>query len=124
MHVGAADSAPGFDDLAHDIAAKFSVSGFELIPSVMSDWNADWDTIYPFSAVSLRARSLISNLLTELCTKFLSPYKLDLPLREEYFDATEHHFTVSAVNDTIDSSAGTRSLTLKIGHPGIIWTGQ
>ncbi|GJJ11709.1 hypothetical protein Clacol_005946 [Clathrus columnatus] len=34
----------------------------------------------------------------------------------------EHTFKVSALNDTTDLSAGTRSLTLRIDHPGVIWT--
>jgi len=36
----------------------------------------------------------------------------------------EHRFTVTAVNDRIDKQAGKRHLTLKIDHPGIIWTGM
>lgn len=38
-------------------------------------------------------------------------------------DVLDHSFAVAAVNDTIDRAAGTRSLTLAITHPGIIWTG-
>ena len=53
----------------------------------------------------------------------MTPYKFDLPLRAEHQDVLQHDFTVSAVNDTIDEKAGTRSLTLVIKHPGIIWTG-
>ncbi len=34
-----------------------------------------------------------------------------------------HDFTVTAVNDKIDTVAGTRSFTLVVNHPGIIWTG-
>ncbi|KAI0091617.1 hypothetical protein BDY19DRAFT_983891 [Irpex rosettiformis] len=103
LHVGAADSAPGFNVLAHDIAERFGVPGAPPKYVAMNDWNPEWDTIYPFSA-------------------FITPYKLDLPLRPEYMDPLEHSFTVEAVNDNIDAEAGTRKLTLQVNHPGIIWT--
>jgi hypothetical protein len=32
-------------------------------------------------------------------------------------------FTVTALNDVIDTVAGTRSLTIQVYHPGVIWTG-
>lgn len=105
LHLAAADGAPGFDDLVHDITARFGADGVPPKAVVMDDWNGDWDTLYPFSA-------------------FLSPYKIDLPLDPAY-DAPwppAEQFTVSAVNDTLDESKGTRSLTLKIDHPGIMWT--
>ncbi|EKM50065.1 uncharacterized protein PHACADRAFT_153387 [Phanerochaete carnosa HHB-10118-sp] len=103
LHIAAADSAPGFDALAHDIAERFGVSGVPPTPVIMNDWNADWDTIYPFST-------------------FITPYKMELPLKEEYMDLLDYSFAVSAVNDHIDTAAGTRKLTLKVTHPGIIWT--
>jgi hypothetical protein len=31
---------------------------------------------------------------------------------------------VSALNDVVDTAAGTRSLTLKVHHLGLIWTGM
>ena len=34
----------------------------------------------------------------------------------------EQAFVVSAVNDVRDLVAGTRSLTIKVDHPGLIWT--
>ncbi|KZT10195.1 uncharacterized protein LAESUDRAFT_756379 [Laetiporus sulphureus 93-53] len=103
LHVAAADSAPGFDLLVSRIAETFSVSGALPMAMPMNLWNNDWDTMYPFSA-------------------FLTPYKFELPLRPEYLEAPEHDFTISAVNDTIDRVAGTRSLTISVSHPGIIWT--
>ncbi|KAI0676099.1 hypothetical protein C8Q78DRAFT_369024 [Trametes maxima] len=103
LHVAAADGAPGFHDLAADIAKEFSVPGVTPSSVVMDDWNSDWDTIYPFSA-------------------FLTPYKFDLPLRAEHQDPIEHDFTVTAINDKIDEAAGTRNFTLVVNHPGIIWT--
>ena len=36
--------------------------------------------------------------------------------------AEEQAFVVSAVNDVKDLVAGTRSLTIKVDHPGLIWT--
>ncbi|THH28363.1 hypothetical protein EUX98_g5818 [Antrodiella citrinella] len=103
LHIAAADGAPGFDALAQDIAKEFSLPGVVPTSIVMDDWNGDWDTIYPLS-------------------HFITPYKLDLPLKPEYQDALNHDFSVTAVNDTIDTVAGTRSFTLVVRHPGIIWT--
>ncbi|KAI0718042.1 hypothetical protein C8T65DRAFT_706971 [Cerioporus squamosus] len=81
------------------VAAADAAPGFHsLAADIAKQFGVpgDWDTMYPFSA-------------------FLTPYKLDLaPL--------EHDFTVTAVNDKIDEAAGTRSLTLIVTHPGIIWT--
>lgn len=37
-------------------------------------------------------------------------------------DPLDFSFTVTAVNDTTDTVAGTRQLTLLVTHPGIIWT--
>ena len=51
LHVAAADSAPGFDELAYDIAQRFGAPDSGPVPVVMNDWNPDWDTVYPFSAV-------------------------------------------------------------------------
>ncbi|KAI0364703.1 hypothetical protein BV20DRAFT_1029237 [Pilatotrama ljubarskyi] len=103
LHVASADGAPGFHELAVKIANEFSVPGATPTTVVMDDWNSDWDTMYPFSA-------------------FLTPYKFDLPLRAEHQDPIESAFTVTAVNDKIDEVAGTRSFTLLVNHPGIIWT--
>ncbi|KAI0343326.1 hypothetical protein BDW22DRAFT_1394270 [Trametopsis cervina] len=103
LHVGSADSAPGFDIIAKDIAQQFGTPGVPPAFVEMDDWNPEWDAIYPFSA-------------------FVSPYKLDLPLRPEYQDALDHSYSVVAVNDTVDKVAGTRSLTLQVNHPGIIWS--
>ena len=56
LHVAAADAAPGFHSLAWDIAKEFSVPDATPTTVVMNDWNSDWDTMYPFSAVSARRR--------------------------------------------------------------------
>ncbi|TCD69495.1 hypothetical protein EIP91_007425 [Steccherinum ochraceum] len=103
LHIAAADSAPGFHELAHDLAKEFSLPGDAPSPVIMDDWNGDWDTIYPLS-------------------HFITPYKLELPLKPEYMNAPDHTFSVTAINDTIDAKAGTRSFTLIVNHPGIIWT--
>ncbi|KAG9308049.1 hypothetical protein JVU11DRAFT_12616 [Chiua virens] len=106
LHIAAADGAPGFDDLVHDIADKFGADSTPPKAIIMDDYINDWDALYPFSA-------------------FLSPFKIDLPLAHAY-DAPwpiEERFSVTAVNDTIDVvQAGTRTLTIRIDHPGIIWT--
>ncbi|KAG8221188.1 hypothetical protein J3R82DRAFT_2753 [Butyriboletus roseoflavus] len=105
LHIAAADGAPGFDELVHDIADKFGEDDVPPKAIVMNDYNNDWDALYPFSA-------------------FLSPYKIDLPLDPAYTAPwpPEELFSITTVNDTINDSAGTRKLTLKIDHPGIIWT--
>ncbi|KAI0684198.1 hypothetical protein BC835DRAFT_1523949 [Cytidiella melzeri] len=103
LHIGSADGAPGFDLLTLGIAERFGAPDVAPKHVVMNDWNAEWDTVYPFSA-------------------FITPYKLDLPLRPDHVDALDHAFTIVAVNDTIDKVAGTRSLTLQVNHPEIIWT--
>ncbi|KAF9233723.1 hypothetical protein BU15DRAFT_53545 [Melanogaster broomeanus] len=105
LHIAAADGAPGFDTLAHDIAARFGVDGVLPKAVIMDDHNSDWNTLYPFSA-------------------FLSPFKIDLPLDPAYIapSPSEARFSVTAVNDTVYEQTGTRQLTLKIDHPGLIWT--
>jgi hypothetical protein len=57
----------------------------------------------------------------------MSPYKIPLPIESGFvspFAVGERAFKVEAFNDTIDALAGTRSLTLQITHPGLIWTGK
>ncbi|OCH96275.1 hypothetical protein OBBRIDRAFT_809204 [Obba rivulosa] len=103
LHVASADGAPGFDELAKSIAQRFSIPGIEAKSVVMDEWNGDWDILYPFSS-------------------FLTPYKFEMPLKPEYLDPLDQTFKVSAANDTIDWAAGTRSLTLVVEHPGVIWT--
>ncbi|KAI0262019.1 hypothetical protein BGY98DRAFT_1192657 [Russula aff. rugulosa BPL654] len=106
LHVGAADGAPGFEQLVDNIAADFGVVGAQSVQEDMHDWNGDWDILYPFSA-------------------FMSPYKIPLPVEPGFvspFATGERGFKIEAVNDTVDVLAGTRSLTLEITHPGLIWT--
>jgi hypothetical protein len=57
----------------------------------------------------------------------MSPYKIPLPIEHGFrspFAEGERAFRVEAVNATVDALAGTRSLTLEISHPGLIWTGK
>ncbi|KAI9455042.1 hypothetical protein F5148DRAFT_409217 [Russula earlei] len=106
LHIGVADGAPGFEQLANDIAADFGTVGRQVVHEVMHDWNGDWDIIYPFSA-------------------FMSSYKIPLPIESgsvSPFTDGDRDFKVEAVNVTDDVLAGTRSLTLQITHPGLIWT--
>ncbi|TFK64946.1 hypothetical protein BDN72DRAFT_846164 [Pluteus cervinus] len=111
LHLSAADGAPGFEKLVHEIANQFAVAS-EQPPSlvVMDDHNAEWDSLYPFSA-------------------FLTPYQVALPVDPSYISpwASEEEggmggFTVKAVHDVRDLKEGTRSLTIRIDHPGLIWT--
>ncbi|EIW75315.1 hypothetical protein CONPUDRAFT_169679 [Coniophora puteana RWD-64-598 SS2] len=105
LHIAAADGAPGFDRLVKDIADKFGADDVPPRAVIMDDWNTDWDTLYPFSA-------------------FLSPYKIDLPLDPAYEAPwpPAERFAVTAVDNVVDEVQGTRKMTLKIEHPGIIWT--
>jgi hypothetical protein len=79
-----------------------------------------------FSFKILRFNMASSSSYIRGIVQFLSPYKIDLPLDPAYEAPwpPEEQFTVSAVNDTIDENEGTRSMTLKIDHPGIMWTGE
>ena len=57
----------------------------------------------------------------------MSAYKLPLPIEPGFvspFASGERAFKIEAVNDTLDLAAGTRSLTLQITRPGLIWTGK
>ncbi|KAL4061947.1 hypothetical protein V8B97DRAFT_2025645 [Scleroderma yunnanense] len=106
LHIAAADGAPGFDGLVHETATRFGEDGIPPQAVVMNDYNGDWDTLYPFSV-------------------FLSPYRIELPVNSAADtdpSPPEHQFTVTAVSDRIDAHVGRRHLTLKIDHPGIIWT--
>ncbi|KAG5638589.1 hypothetical protein H0H81_011675 [Sphagnurus paluster] len=115
LHIAAADGAPGFELLASDIVTEFvaglpgaaaNMSASDLAPVVMDDYNSDWDPLYPFSA-------------------FLTPYKVPLPVSPSYvspWTVSGNGFKLEAVNDVRDLNAGTRSLTLQVTHPGLIWT--
>ncbi|SNX83965.1 uncharacterized protein MEPE_02673 [Melanopsichium pennsylvanicum] len=111
INVGSADPAPGFKALANELQAQFGISSqtrAELME--MNDYNPDFDILYPVSA-------------------FLTPYKFQLPAPPTWFSTKyaapageAKHFTVRATNEVLDLEAGTRSLTLEMAHPGIIWS--
>jgi len=106
LHLATADAAPGSKILTNEIANQFGIPDAAPRSVIMDDWNSDWDVMYPFSA-------------------FLSPYMVDLPVHPAYntsLAAIGAVFTVSALNDLVDEHAGTRSLTVQVYHPGIIWT--
>lgn len=126
MNLGGADPAPksilsGLADEAHQ---RFGIrdGGVELVE--MSAYNPDFDILYPVS-------------------QFITPYKFRLPTPEAEEQGRElsrwlpsdaaagstatassssRGFSIRAVADTIDYSAGTRSFTLTISHPQIIWS--
>jgi hypothetical protein len=59
--------------------------------------------------------------------QFLSPYKIALPKDAGYtssWTAPGTSFWLEAVDEVIDLAAGTRSFTLQVHHPGLIWTGM
>ncbi|KAJ6577643.1 hypothetical protein B0H19DRAFT_1120767 [Mycena capillaripes] len=106
LHIASADGAPGFNELVTDITTEFAPSALKPLPLVMNDYNSDWDSLYPFSA-------------------FLSPYKVELPVDPGYvspWNAPGTGFSLTTVNDVMDLAAGTRSFTLQVNHPGLIWT--
>lgn len=107
LHIGRADGAPGFELLVEDIIKEFSATDVLPKPEVMNDYNSDWDALYPFST-------------------FLSAYKVPLTIPEDYVSPwtkpNDQTFTVSAINNIYNAEAGTRSLTLEVKHPGIIWS--
>ena len=87
--------------------------------------------LIPVFSCESSAILLFLNNLELVCAahlmQFMSPYKIPLPLEPGFvspFAAGERAFRVEAINDTVDVSAGTRSLTLEITHPGLIWTGE
>ena len=112
-NVGAADPAPGFEALANELQSQFGIaSESQAELKVMNDYNSDFDILYPVSA-------------------FLTPYKFQLPspgaasgFSTKYAApaAEANHFTVKATNEVLDLEAGTRSLTLEMNHPGVIWS--
>ncbi|EAU90683.2 hypothetical protein CC1G_03952 [Coprinopsis cinerea okayama7 len=133
LHLAAADGAPGLPELVSRIVDEFGVStasssstnhntttdqnntsqaNDNAVPApsaiavTMNDHNSDWDSLYPFS-------------------QFLTPYKVPLPVAKEYNSpwlGGKKEFKISAVDDTTDFVHGTRSLSVKIEHPGLIWT--
>ncbi|KAJ1299562.1 hypothetical protein OPQ81_011969 [Rhizoctonia solani] len=103
LQLGAADAAPGFDKLVDELAAEFGAPGAKPTLNVMDDWNPDWDVLYPFS-------------------QFVTSYKLTAPRPQGYESQWAKTFTVKAFEDILDFATGTRRLTLKISHPGLIWT--
>ncbi|EKM81542.1 hypothetical protein AGABI1DRAFT_69822 [Agaricus bisporus var. burnettii JB137-S8] len=105
LHIAGADGAPGYELLVEDVTKEFSTADVLPKPIVMNDYNSDWDTLYPFSA-------------------FLTPYKVPLAVERSYKSpwVADQQFSVSAINDIRDTDAGTRSLTLEVKHPGLIWS--
>ncbi|KAK0459622.1 uncharacterized protein EV420DRAFT_1620165 [Desarmillaria tabescens] len=109
LHLAASDGAPGFPDLVHAIAGDFGAQSAVAQSVVMDYYNGDWDPLYPFSAASP-------------FIFFLTPFKLALPASTQGFLESGGEFEVKALNDARDLVAGTRKVTLRIYHPGLIWT--
>ncbi|KAG8731354.1 hypothetical protein FRC11_004415, partial [Ceratobasidium sp. 423] len=103
LQLGAADAAPGFEQLVGELATEFGAPGAKATLNVMDDWNPDWDVLYPFS-------------------QFVTSYKVAAPRPQGYESSWAKTFTVKAFDDILDFATGTRRLTLKISHPGLIWT--
>ncbi|KAF8972707.1 hypothetical protein BDZ97DRAFT_1649998 [Flammula alnicola] len=105
LHLAAADGAPGFKDLVHDIVREFGTTDVDPVPVVMDDYNSDWDPLYPFSA-------------------FLTPYKVPLAVHPGYVSpwVNGQEFVVTSVSHNENLLPGTRNITVTISHPGLIWT--
>lgn len=50
--MAAADGAPGFPALVQDIVSYVAGENVQALSTEMNAHNADWDAMYPFSAVS------------------------------------------------------------------------
>ncbi|KIY51748.1 hypothetical protein FISHEDRAFT_36479 [Fistulina hepatica ATCC 64428] len=104
LNFATSDGAPKFEVLARDIAQHVTPEMADTFTSVvMDDYNSEWNVMYPFSAV-------------------LSPYRVNLPVEDGHISEWNGKFTARALNETYDPTAGTRSLTIEITHPGLIWT--
>ncbi|KAF5334245.1 hypothetical protein D9758_017096 [Tetrapyrgos nigripes] len=113
LHLSTPDGAPGFEALVHEIAKAFGRGPEESeneeavpVPVIMDHYNSDWDPMFPYSM-------------------FLTPYKVPLWVDPEYvspWTATGTQFSITAEDDTVDFVAGTRTLKLRVYHPGLIWT--
>jgi len=49
---------------------------------------------------------------------------MPLPTPVQYQSAWKKQFTVKTYDDLLDVEEYTRSMTLVISHPGLIWTGE
>ncbi|TRM58647.1 hypothetical protein BD626DRAFT_559974 [Schizophyllum amplum] len=137
LHIGGFDAAPDFESLARDIAtalpatAPGTVAANDLlaeddkaaslvgdmlpVPGLLSEtfaavpmteYNSDWNTLYPVSAfISPYAVSM------DVGAGYVSPWVADVPV-----------FYARAIRDERNEEAGTRSLTLEMYHPGLIWS--
>jgi hypothetical protein len=105
LHIAACDAAPKFDTLVSGIVDEFGAVGQQANLNEMDDWNPDWDIIYPFS-------------------QFVTPYKLDMPAVAGYSSpwTGKQKFDIVAMHDAVNHVDNTRNLTLRIDHPGLIWT--
>ena len=101
MNLGSADPAPGFAKLVSEVHASLGIPGQAAELVEMNEYNSDFDILYPVSA-------------------FLTPYKFKMPTPPGA--AAHPNFQVQAVDEVLDFKAGTRSLTLQIDHPGLIWS--
>ncbi|KAJ7597220.1 hypothetical protein C8J56DRAFT_919522 [Mycena floridula] len=103
LHIAYADAAPGFDLILNQIPAAFGENGQKLEAENMSDYNPNYEPLYPFSRV-------------------ISGYQMPLAVDAAYISPSSTKFSVVAVQDAVDLSHGTRKITLDISHPGLIWT--
>ncbi|EPQ26656.1 uncharacterized protein PFL1_05636 [Pseudozyma flocculosa PF-1] len=114
MNLGAADPAPGFEQLSNDVQRVLGRPGESAVLHEMNAQNTDFDILYPVS-------------------DFLTPYKFQLPGPAPAADGggsvtpyaapapASQHFTLRAVDEVVDFDRATRSVTLEIQHPGMIW---
>lgn len=109
-----------------DLAREFGAVGEPAQVVVMDENNAEWMSLYPFSAVRIFPPLVRRRVAHIGRLQFLAPYKIDLPVNPDWVvPATAvENIVVSAVNETVDAVAGTRSFTLQVYHPGVIWVGK
>ncbi|EJU00467.1 hypothetical protein DACRYDRAFT_16916 [Dacryopinax primogenitus] len=103
LHVATLNSASGFSEIVNSLAGDFAeVKGVPRLTTELGDKLA-WDVFHP-----------VSDLVTS--------YAMDLSPPEEYVSHWRQEFSVHALDIVLDPHTDTRTFTLHIDHPGLIWT--
>ncbi|KZT56782.1 hypothetical protein CALCODRAFT_470601 [Calocera cornea HHB12733] len=103
LHVATLSSAKGFEEIVHSLAADFpEVQEAPRVTTELGDKLA-WDVFFPIS-------------------ELVSAYSMDLAPPEGYVSRWRGEFSVHALDAFTDPVAGTRTFTLHVDHPGLIWT--
>ncbi|WVR06737.1 hypothetical protein IAU60_003772 [Kwoniella sp. DSM 27419] len=98
-HVAFMDGGPS-SDILPAIHEKYGLPGSEIQPTKMTDWDSDWDVLYPIST-------------------FLETYKfpLDVSEKDKEFDWPGMGFWV----DDVKWEYGIRHMRLRFDFRGLVW---